>query len=429
MVLENIRRNWRKTVMYKVCKIRIYPNQTQRKLIIDTLGACRFVYNLYLEYNQKRYKDTGEFLSGYDFSKILTVLKKKEEQYEWLQYFSTKALKDSIMNGEKSYRAFFRKVHTRPPRFRSKRDPFQSFFFIKDNIHFYKNDPDKKNIIKLPILGKIRITEKSYLPNKHSVTSGRIICKNDKYYAMFIYETDGTILEKEETPGIGIDVGIKEYATVYRDDSTGFQIHSFLKDKRYQDINDRIVYYQRIISKKVEINYGYLLCTYMDTHKDEPSESYKNIMKGESYNTSSIKKLRKKIRRLYERRMNYAKDKINKLVSSLVRTKPEYIAIEDLSIKGMLENIGTHDLHDKISQSMFGYFKNRIIQVSNYYSIEVRFPKDQYFASSKTCCRCGNKKDLTLKDRTYHCDKCGMVIDRDYNAAINLCLMEDYILA
>ena len=415
--------------MFKVCKIRIYPNQTQKQIITQTIGACRFVYNLYLEYNQKRYKETGEFLSGYDFAKLLTEVKKTEERYRWLQHISTKSLKDSILCAEKSYKAFFKKKQNRPPKFRSKRDPFQSFFFIRDNIHFYKNDPDKKNLVKLPILGKVRITEKSYLPNKKSVTSGRIICRNDKYYVAFIYEVDGTFLEQNETPGIGIDVGIKEYATVYRDDGTGFQIHSFLKDKRYRAINEKIMYYQRLISRKVEINYGYRLCKYLDTHKEEPSESYKNIMKGESYHASSIKKLRKKLRRLYEARMNYAKDKINKFVISLVRTKPEYIAMENLSIRKMLERIGAHALHDQISQSMFGYFKERMVQVSNYYGIELRFPADSYFASSKTCCRCGSKKNLTLSDRTYHCDSCGMVIDRDYNAAINLCLMETYTIA
>ena len=419
----------RNDITYKVCKIRIYPNQTQKRCITETLGACRYVYNLYLEYNQRHYEENEEFLSGYDFAKILTKIKKNEERYEWLRDISTKALKDAIMNAEKAYKAFFKKKRGRPPRFRSRKDPFQSFFFIRDNIHFYPNTPEKKNIIKLPILGYTCITEKSYLPNKRHVTSGRVIYQNGKYYVSFIYETDGTILEKEEVPGFGVDVGIKKYATVYQEDGTGFPIHSFLKNKAYRKINEKIKYYQRIISKKMEINYGYKLCKYLDTHKEEPSESYKNIMKGESYNTSNIKRLRRKVSKLYEKRTNYAKNKINNLVIRLVRVKPEYIAIENLSIKDMLENMGTHDLHNLITQSMFGYFKNRMIDVCRYYDIELRFPKDPYFASSKICCKCGTKKDLTLSDRVYVCDTCGLVIDRDYNAAVNLCFMEDYIIA
>ena len=95
--------------MYKVCKIRIYPNQHQVEVIKQTLGACRYMYNAYLEYNQVRYKETGEFLSGYEFAKILTTLKKTEERFQWLHGISTKALKDAIMGAEKSYRSFFKK--------------------------------------------------------------------------------------------------------------------------------------------------------------------------------------------------------------------------------------------------------------------------------------------------------------------------------
>ena len=135
--------------MIKVCKIRIYPNKTQERKIFHTLGACRFIYNLYIQYNNNFYIEKNEFLSGYDFAKMVTKLKKREEKYMWLQSISTKALTDSIMNAELSLKKFL-KGKSGYPKFKTKKSPVQSYFFIKDNIHF---NTGKKNIIKLPILG------------------------------------------------------------------------------------------------------------------------------------------------------------------------------------------------------------------------------------------------------------------------------------
>ena len=111
--------------MNKVCKIRFYPNQTQINIIYKTFGACRYVMNLYIEYNNELYNNGQEFLSGYDFAKIITKLKKQEEKYYWLNDISTKALKDAIMTQEKSYKNFFRKIKskekTSSPRFKSRK--------------------------------------------------------------------------------------------------------------------------------------------------------------------------------------------------------------------------------------------------------------------------------------------------------------------
>lgn len=140
----------------RVCKIRCYPNKTQIEKINQIFGACRYVMNLYVEYNKQR----EEFLSGYDFAKILTKLKKNELRFEWLNDISTKALKDAIMTQEKSYKNFFRKRKKKEkvsyPMFKSrKKMNKESFYFIKDAIHF---NTGKKNVIRIPILKNIRIT-------------------------------------------------------------------------------------------------------------------------------------------------------------------------------------------------------------------------------------------------------------------------------
>lgn len=415
--------------MHKCCKIRIYPNQTQIGIIQRNLNGCRFVYNLYLEYNHRIYDTEGLFLSGYDFSKILTQLKKNDEKYFWLKEISSKAMKDAIMTAEKAYKRFFAKIGGYP-KFRSKkRNPIHSFFFVKDNIKFYCNRKDKKNKIQLPILGEVRITEKDYLPDKSLVTSGRVIYVNNKYYVVFIYSIEPEIYVPH-SPGIGLDLGIKSYATCYREDSKCWSYQSYLKYKRYIELEEKITDIQRIISKKSEFNYGRLLNEYFDNHHNEPNETQKNIMKGESYNTSKIRKLRKKLSILYEKRVNYAKDHILKMIHGLIQTCPEYIAIENLEISNMLENDSNHKLHDLIAKSKWYFFQERLLNKARESSVEIRYPKKKYFASSKLCSNCGHKlKSLSLANRTYHCPECGLEIDRDLNAAINLCFMKKYEIA
>src|SRR5699024_6778761 len=146
---------------------------TQIKIINETLGACRFVYNKFLEFNIKAYHEGKSFISGYEFSKKLNKRKKKYPDYMWLSDYSSKAIKDEIMTAEKSYKRFFNEKKGFP-RFKSKKSPVNSFFFIKDNISF---ETGKKNIIKIPILGKIRITERDYLPDEKLISSGRVIKK------------------------------------------------------------------------------------------------------------------------------------------------------------------------------------------------------------------------------------------------------------
>ena len=140
--------------------------------------------------------------------------------------------------------------------------------------------------------------------------------------------------------------------------------------------------------------------------------------------------MRKKIVKLHQKKINIRKDFINKLVYLLVvRTKPEYITMEDLSIKNMLENDNNHDLHRYILESGLYYFRVHMINKSHEYETELRLA-NRYFASSKKCSCCGHKlKSLTLNDRVYRCPNCGLEIDRDLNASINLTYLKKYSIA
>ena len=386
--------------MIKVYKLRIYPNKTQINIINKTLGACRWIWNKYIEYNQKVYDEKGVFLSAYEFSKTLTQLKKTTEEFSWLNEISQKAVKDSIMNCEKSYKKFFKKSSNRPPKFKSKKDLTQSYFFVKDQLKI------KHNKIKLPILKWVSITENDYIKDIKKVTGGRIIKGNDKYYIILNYICDTKDLIINESNGLGIDLGVENFASIF-DGVNSITIPNFNDEEHLTKLEDKKKRLQKIISNKVEIN--------------------KKKERRDCYNTSKIRKINKKVNKIYEKMNNIRQDYIKKLCYSLVIAKPEYITIEDLNITNMLQN-ANHTLANHIAQCKFYYFKTHLISKCKEYNIELR-QANRWFASSKKCSNCGYKnKKLTLADRIYCCSECGLVINRDLNAAINLQKLSKYTI-
>ena len=312
------------------------------------------------------------------------------------------------------------------PKFKSrKRIHKESYYFIKDQINYIKY-----NIIKIPILGNIRITQNYDLPNIKDVTSGRVIREYNKYYIMLIYEYNNEYLDLNDN-SLGIDLGLKNYCTVANssyDIGTGVISH-FKNNPKYKKISDKIIKLQQIISKKAEINYYRLLNKWLDTNPTkELSENYKNIMKGESYNSSQIRKLFKKIRVLKSKLNNIRYDFINKTVHMLTAiTKPKCITVEDLNVMDMIKHNGTKDtkLHKSIQESSFFAFKTRLMLKCLEYDIKFRMVS-QWYPSTKKCFICNHKfKDITLNDRVLYCPNCGLEIDRDINAAYNMLNVKD----
>lgn len=416
-------------------KIRIYPNKTQRDTINRTLGACRWIYNEFLSINIDRYKNGDDYLTGYDFSKSLTQWKKTDERYMWLNDISQKAVHEAFMDCHEAYQRFF-KGKSGHPRFKTKKkNPVNSYFFIGDKVKF------KGKKVVLPKLGKTRITEYNYVPKDKRVIGGTIKKENNKYYVIFRIEMEDYELQKFDIDhyhgGYGIDVGIKNYLTIANKYWDTFSIDSFLNDPIILKYEDKIKEYQRIISKKVEINYAKLLNEYLKNHDGKgPSEKYKNTLKKKSYSNKCYY-LQKKINVLHRKITDYKNDMIHKLVMKLVRLKPKFFTVEDLDIYGLLTKDSSHPLHDHIAKSKFGYFYNILKYKCSIYGIEVRIA-NKFFASSKKCCYCGTKnKGLTLSDRMYRCvnPECLLnrskhiknhEIDRDMNAALNLVNLKKY---
>lgn len=403
--------------MIKSIKLRIYPNKTQLKIINDTLGACNFVKNKFLEYNKNNHKEGKKFTDGYEFSVIINKLKKEDSKYLWLKSISSRAIQEAILSKEKAYLAFFN-GNKGFPKFKSrKRMNKESYYFINWR-HIYHIT---KNSVVLPKLKKVRITNGDLLPDEYSIISGRIIRHYNKYYVMFIYDeiNDNKNIIKNDIK-LGIDLGIKDYAIIY----DGYECHHykhFKDDNKYKKYYDRIKELQKVISKKADYNYGKLLNEYLDKYHKEPNEIEKKDMKGDAYNSSNIRRVFIKINKIRVKLTNIIDNFIKQLVNKLTaRIKPIKINIEDLDISNMIENDESHKLHKMIQESNFYKFRMHLINKCKEYGIKLRLV-DTYYPSTQLCSNCGHKnKNIRLIDRTYICDKCRLVMDRDENSAINI---------
>ena len=157
------------------------------------------------------------------------------------------------------------------------------------------------------------------------------------------------------------------------------------------------------------------------------SRKYENKKKEKATKSAkNIDKQKLKVQKLYQKLTNIRKDYINKIVAELVKSKPKYITIEDLNVKGMMKN---RHLSKAVGQQNFYYFRTQLESKCRQYGIELRVVS-RWYPSSKTCACCGYiKKDLKLSDRVYICDDCGFEMDRDLNAAINLMNAKEYTIA
>lgn len=371
--------------MLKCFKTEIQPTELQKQKIHKTIGVCRFVYNFYLSKNQELYKETGEFLSAYDFSKWLNnEFIPNNLDYVWIKEVSSKAVKISIMNAEKAYKNFF-KGKSKFPKYKKKHKHDVKMPFVKNS----KTDlVAERHRIKIPTLGWVRLKEFNYIPTDSSLRSGTVSIHAGRYYVSVLADVPDKI-QLNDIDGIGIDLGVKDFATI----STGQVYKNINKTQTIKTIERRLKHSQRSFSRKLE-----------------------NKKKGETVYFKNIEKNKLEIQRLNQRLQNTRKDYINKIVSNLVKTKPAYITIEDLNIRGMLKN---RHLSKAIQQQNFYYFRQHLVSKCREYGIEVRLV-DRFYPSSKTCHNCGTiKSDLKLSDRTYICD-CGYSNDRDLNAALNL---------
>ena len=379
--------------MVKTIRVMLIPNNKQRTKLFQYANTARFAYNWALGKEQENYKNGGKFISDSNLRKEFTQLKKTEE-YAWLNKISNNVTKQAIKDACDTYKRFFKGL-TKFPRFKSRKHSTPSFY--QDNVKIQFIDTyvkvegfatsKKKNKQKL---NWIRLAEHNRIPTENT----KYMNPRFKYDGVNWWVTVGIEYEDCKTypssDGIGIDLGVKDLAIC----SDGNKYQNINKTQQVKKLEKRKRKLQRSISRKYEKN-----------------------KKGESYcKTHNIIKSEKELLKLNHRLTNIRHSYLHQITSEILKREPSFICIEDLNVKGMMNN---RHLSKAVQQQGFYEFRRQIEYKSRYNNIPVIIA-DRFFPSSKLCSCCGNiKYDLKLSDRIYRCE-CGNVIDRDYQASLNL---------
>ena len=287
------------------------------------------------------------------------------------------------------------------PKFKKKKNQDVKAYFPKNN----KTDWTlERHRVKIPTLGWVRLKEFGYIPINSVVKSGTVSQKADRYYVSILVEENDKKVYKSTNEGVGIDLGVKEFAVC----SDGSKFKNINKTSTVKKIEKKLKREQRKLSRKYE----------------SLKIRNKNIKEGRATG-QNIQKQIVKVQKLHQRLTNIRTYYINKTVFSIVNQKPSYVTIEYLNVKGMMKN---KHLSKAIASQKFFEFKTKLTVKCKENHIELRIV-DRFYPSSKTCSNCGKiKKDLKLSDRIYKCD-CGLAIDRDLNASINLKNAKEYKIA
>lgn len=367
--------------MLRAVKIRLYPNKEQATMINKLLGCCRVVYNQCLNRKIESYKNDGKSENLSTLGKFIHHELLKDDNFIWLREQNTKVLKQAMRDMLSAYKNFFER-HTGYPKFKSKHDNKQSCRFDLGAIS-RRNDYTTYHLSLANIRNiKFRCNEKyaRYLQKHHDdirhATLSKLPC--GEYYLSILVDGDLTHKVKETDAVVGIDLGIKDF--VITSDGEVFENLHFKKSQ-----SNKIKRLQRQLSKK-----------------DKGS--------------NNRNKARIRLAKLYKK-INDKKQYYLHVVSNSLINENQVICMEDLNVKGMLKN---HNLAESICEMNFGEFRRMLEYKAQWYKRKIVFV-DRFYPSSKTCHNCGYiNKVLKLSDRQWICPQCGELIERDYNAALNI---------
>lgn len=365
--------------MIKATKVRLYPSEIQEQKMWQSVGTARFIYNWTLAKQEENYKNGGKFITDSVLRKEITQLKKND--LSWLNEVSNNVAKQAVKDACNAYKRFFKRLSNKP-RFKTKKRSKKSFY--NDNVALKVKEDKLVNIEKF---GWIKTNEQIPIGVKYS--NPRISYDNKYWYISVGIEQD-EIKEELTDTSLGIDLGLKNLAIC----SDGTVYKNINKTYMVRKIEKRLKRLQKQVSRKYEQN--------------------KN---GKEYvKTKNIIKLEKQIRQVHRRLANIRNNYLHQTTTSIVKTKPYRIVIEDLSVSNMMKN---KYLSDAIRKQGFYEFRRQLEYKCKFRGIDLVIA-DRFYPSSKTCSQCSTiKKDLRLKDRVYKCS-CGLNIDRDLNASINL---------
>lgn len=384
--------------LLKSFKTEINPTEEQKARIRRTIGTCRYVYNFYLGHNKALHDNGKKFMTGKSFSLWLNnEYIPDNPDKTWIREVYSKSVKKSIEDGCTAFTRFF-KHQSDFPKFKKKGKSDVKMYFVRNNP---KDCQCERHRLKIPTLGWVRIKEKGYIPTTkdgYMIRSGTVSVKAGRFYVSVLVEIPDVNIDNNSNEGIGIDLGLKDFAII----SNGKTYRNINKSAGLKKLEKQLIREQRSLSRK-----------------------YENLKKGESTQRANIQKQKLKVQKLHHKMDNIRTDYINKTIAEIVKTKPSYITIEDLNVKGMMKN---RCLSKAVASQKFYEFRTRLKAKCDENVIELRVA-DRFYPSSKTCHHCGSvRKNLKLSDRIYRCE-CGYVADRDLNAALNLKDAKTYKIA
>ncbi len=362
-------------MIYRAYKTELDPNNKQITLFKQNAGAARFAYNWAIVQKQEAYAKKEKYPTAIDLNKKLNSIKKTE--FPWMHKSSKCSPEASIHNCDKAFDAFFKRCREKKkgkkgyPKFKTKKNGIGSFS-LYGQIHIFPSQ------IQLPRIGKVRLKQRDYLPVNAKILGATVSEKAGKWFvSLRVEETNKENTPKEKSV-IGIDLGIKTLVTT--SDGEVFYSPKALK-KNLKKLQRR----SREVSRKE---------------------------KGSNNRRKAVKKLSK----LHYHIACIRKDQTHKITTHLTKSK-SMIGIEDLNVSGMMKN---HKLSRAIADVGMYEFRRQLEYKGNWYNCEI-VTVNRFFPSSKKCSCCSKiKQDLKLSDRIYHCEYCGLTIDRDLNAAINI---------
>ncbi len=370
--------------MIKSIKIRLSPTKEQEELMFQSVGIARFAYNWGLSKWEEMYKE-GIKPSKAKIRKEFNNSIRKNDDFKWLYNVSGQITAQAFADLEDAYKNFFDGLAHRP-KFKNKKKSKKSFYVRYDRITF------KNNSVHIEKIGKVKYSSNYKIPKLDKYTNPRCHFDGKYWYLTLGFEHGESQASLNEDLSIGIDLGISHLAIVNHLDKP---IENINKSKEVRRLKKKLKRLQRQVSRKYEMN-----------------------KKGNQFvKTNNIIKLERQIKLVHRRLNNIRNNHIHQATSKIIKLNPYRVVMEDLNVSGMMKN---KHLAEKIAEQKFYEFKRQMKYKCQFNKIEFALA-DRWYPSSKTCSRCGGiKKDLKLSDRTYNCNVCGLVIDRDKNASINL---------
>jgi putative transposase len=346
------------------------PNNKQKTLLAKHAGCARFAYNWGLARRKELYEKSRESTTAIEQHRRLNKLKKTE--FPWMYEVSKCAPQEALRDLHRAYQNFFREIKKGKkngfPRFKKK--GIHDSFRLTGSIHVF----DKS--VQLPRIGVLRTKERTDV--KGRILSVTVIREADHWYISLAVERERAIPRNTTGSAVGIDLGLESFATL----SNGRKISNprYLKNSL------------RLLARRSK----------QHSRKQKSSKNRKK---------SALK-----LAGLHRRVRNQRRDFLHKLSSELAKTK-SVIAMEDLSVKGMVRN---KRLSKAISDAGWGKFKEMLEYKTLWYGARL-VTADKFYPSSKLCSQCGRlNRDLKLSNRVFRCLECGLENDRDLNSALNL---------